>query len=253
MSVTNYQSDGELSGVVLRPTGIDAAEYEGHQSWSPRRWAWEFLRRNPNFIKDCDEVDLDLVDSCAEIALAYGIKSFKHYSEGYYSRRKDGGLKRPTFAEAAIAVKSNMGPKLIGSRKVHLRLRYGQVAIVFDLLRTLGNKRSIGKMTEVAKGAIEKRQGKILKRFVGIALPGFKPKRDKFLLYLRLVDLQAHGIDDETSLRVVNNEFDKDIEELQTEKEQQLAEAQECTSTRYLHIALMVDTRQKRGHRAKTN
>ncbi|HYW58519.1 MAG TPA: hypothetical protein VE934_16315 [Polaromonas sp.] len=252
MSAANDQKDGEPLDVVLRPTGIDAAEYIGHQSWSPRRWAWEFLRRNPGFINDCDEVDLSLVDSCAEIALAYGLKSFKHYSEEYYSRRKDGGLKRPTFAEAAISVKSNMGAKLIGSRKVHLRLSYGQVAIVFDLLRTLSNKRSIAKMTQVAKSALEKRQGKILKRSAGNTLVSFKPKRSKFLTYLRLVDLFAHGFDDETALRLANNEFDKSLKDLRTEKEQQLSEALECSRFRYRQIAVMVEVRPKKKSGATT-
>jgi hypothetical protein len=38
------------------PNWRNKAEYEGYGKWSDRRWAWEFLRRNPDYRALCDEI-----------------------------------------------------------------------------------------------------------------------------------------------------------------------------------------------------
>ena len=40
-----------------RPDGLSIARYKGHETWSYRRWAWEFLRRDDDFIRACAAVD----------------------------------------------------------------------------------------------------------------------------------------------------------------------------------------------------
>ncbi len=40
-----------------RPDGLSIDRYKGHEKWSYRRWAWEFLRRNKDFIKACEALD----------------------------------------------------------------------------------------------------------------------------------------------------------------------------------------------------
>lgn len=49
------------------------------KKWSPRRWAWEFLRRNEDFRADCDTCGT--AEDRKVIAKKYGIKIYKHYSE----------------------------------------------------------------------------------------------------------------------------------------------------------------------------
>lgn len=65
------------------PSGKRIAEYLGWELWSKSRWAWEFLRRNGDFQKDCDAPR-----SYDAIADKYRLRRFKHFAEGYAYGRK---------------------------------------------------------------------------------------------------------------------------------------------------------------------
>jgi hypothetical protein len=67
-----------------RPDGSDINEYRGFEKWSNKRWAWEFLRRNDDFLKAClacGERPTKAVG--VEIAARFGLTRFKHATEAY--------------------------------------------------------------------------------------------------------------------------------------------------------------------------
>jgi hypothetical protein len=81
--------------LIPRPTGLTRDEYRGHEKWSYRRWAWEFLRRNQEFIRACRESRGD-PERQAQVATEFGLKRFKPYTEGFTTN------KRPMFSAASV-------------------------------------------------------------------------------------------------------------------------------------------------------
>ena len=61
-----------------RPDGLSLDRYKGHEKWSYRRWAWEFLRRNEDFIAACDALNRNEKTEI-EIAEEFHLADFKHY------------------------------------------------------------------------------------------------------------------------------------------------------------------------------
>jgi hypothetical protein len=64
-----------------RPDSADGASvYDRAERWGPQRWAWEFLRRNKEFISTCDELRQNGTDAeKLEAAKRFGLKRFKDY------------------------------------------------------------------------------------------------------------------------------------------------------------------------------
>lgn len=60
-----------------RPSGENLEDYDGHDRWSYRRWAWEFLRRNDQFIGACRALEDGDEPRRDEIAKQVGLKKFK--------------------------------------------------------------------------------------------------------------------------------------------------------------------------------
>jgi len=56
-------------------------DYPDYKLWDSQRWAWEFLRRNTEFITDCDSIKSRNLAKQNAIAEKYGLSFFKHYSE----------------------------------------------------------------------------------------------------------------------------------------------------------------------------
>jgi hypothetical protein len=90
-SDSSVGSDRSADDVVMdkfqvwnRPNGKnpDVAQYRGWLTWTPGQWAWEFLRRNPDFQYACGEA----VGSDASkqlLAEKFHLTRFKDYREGY--------------------------------------------------------------------------------------------------------------------------------------------------------------------------
>lgn len=90
-----------------RPSGKDAAAYAGWEAWKPRRWAWEFLRRNKKFQSACD----DEADDRPIIANDFRLREFKDYRQDYAVGEKPrfaaGIHSFPTRAEFVKHIESN--------------------------------------------------------------------------------------------------------------------------------------------------
>ena len=61
--------------------------YKNNEKWTPRRWAWEFLKRKKDFIQRCYDAS-NLTDDAKtaaelEIAKEFRLKKFKDHTEKY--------------------------------------------------------------------------------------------------------------------------------------------------------------------------
>jgi hypothetical protein len=156
-----------------RPTGLDEREYVNWQKWTGNRWAWEFLRRNPQFQSDCRTVDQN--DSPArrnELCEKWGLRRYKSYKEPY---RKHG---KPASFVTSV--------RILGSRRKlrNVQLADGQVAVVFNCLF------SLRKQLAYAAERLKRRQEALEKSGKRIERTNKKPRPVNFLYCLRALDVE---------------------------------------------------------------
>ena len=164
------------------PDGTDESEYEKCRTWSPRRWTWEFLARDMNFRKDCDDVSIGLKDK-EEVAKKYRLKNFKYYFE-----KCKGESGTPKFSMGKISWLSNLDKK-IEKRPIKTSVEAGQVLIRFDLNSASLDKRALTKQLKSAEMYLNK----WLSEYSEKKPPVHSPYRDNFITYLRLLDMLATG------------------------------------------------------------
>lgn len=130
------------------PSGHDIAGYSGWESWSRRRWAWEFLRRNSQFQEACRERRDDLLT----IAADYRLREFKDYREDYRmnARPKFGGVRSfPSEAEFVERNRTGVDPAAFETRT---DLFPSEVLIRFQIAPLLGaEKTGIDAQFELAR------------------------------------------------------------------------------------------------------
>lgn len=167
------------------PSGEDLAEYKGHERWSLRRWAWEFLRRNEDFRTRCDEVDAGDIKAQRKIAEDFGLREFKHYEERYGK-----GDTRTRFRVNWISYTSNANSLI--KRKLDPRtLAPGQIHIRFDLESMRGDRKAIEPQLRAARKVIEHQMTLYVKMKDGpdSEIIERKPKYIYFIRHLRTLDL----------------------------------------------------------------
>ena len=182
--------------------GKNAKDYEKCTSWSPRRWAWEFLCRNSEFQKASDAAINGTEKERALVAKNFGLVKFKNYAE---VQTKSAGY--PTFKDGAIKSFENLG-----SEKVEeiIEVYPGQVVIRFKLTAKSNVKQSLDEQLKKAKAKLQKKTDefhKILNRKFGTK----NPKANLFSEYLRILDMQAQGLE-ESEILVYLNELPDDFE-----------------------------------------
>lgn len=124
--------------------GENMAVYKGHEKWSRRRWAWEFLRRNEKFQEDCDRANLDDPEAIDAIAKEFGLRKFKNYRESFSIGDK------PTFS---VSVRMYQSQENVDRR---LRLESSEVLLRFNLsYATKNNKFLKGQLTQT-RGLLKK-------------------------------------------------------------------------------------------------
>lgn len=172
-----------------RPDGSNLERYKSCRKWTYRRWAWEFLRRNENFIKACNRVRAKGDDEKQQVADEFGLTKFKDYKEAYSS-----GVGIPRFTLGKITIKSNLGAGQDRKSVKQVKVAEGQVGVVFDLNHVLEDKNVLRKQLRVATKTLQEN----LKAFEGITGRKAKPARPKaifFLNYIRILDCLAAGKD----------------------------------------------------------
>ena len=164
-----------------RPTGTTKDEYAGHEKWTYRRWAWEFLRRNPEFIKACKLAKDDLAKQ-VEVASEFGLKRFKPHTEAYGRDRR-----LPVFLSAAVGTWSAVDASR--KRNVSVTLREGQVLVRFNLAAGREDARAIQAQLVTAEKTIRALQRKYMQAIAAEEPAASESKPMYFVRHLRLLDL----------------------------------------------------------------
>lgn len=178
---------GKISSAKKRPDGADAGRYKDLEKWSYRKWAWEFLRRNSEFIAECKRVHNGSDAKKQAVAEQFGLKKFKIYSEKY-----NGASGTPRFSMGAISSWTNLDCDNAEDRRVAIRLGHGQVLVRFDLAPVIQDVKALDRQLRLAEQRIKRRLAeyqKIIKKEAAI----HKHKAMNFGIYIRLLDLLNAG------------------------------------------------------------
>jgi hypothetical protein len=190
-----------------RPSWDDRSSYPPEpENWSYRRWAWEFLRRNPAYQEDCRKVDREpswlalwktektargrgsqrmSADRLrnAETAARYGRCELKWFGEEY---RDEEDEERLWLAETVTPGK---GWRPSGN-EIRMDLENGQVAMIFDLNRCLESGQAAkASMLAHAKAILDQELETYDSKLpVERRSKSVKVHRHKLFLWLRLYD-----------------------------------------------------------------
>lgn len=224
----------------MQPKGLNEEEYKNYKDWSNRKWAWEFLRRNDDFRQRCRAARTETDQQ--EVADDFGLKRFKHYREGNFSRKL--GWRIPIFKAGAISSWSNVAGNE-GARKRHnVTLAHGQTLIRFDLAAALTSPRGLRMQLANAQKRIEARIAQYVEATGKEAGKGATPHRDLFIRHLRLLDLLHSKHTEEQALAIVNKD-DLGGQEVdansKNELRKQMVQARYYAERGYIDIAMMKD------------
>lgn len=170
-----------------RPDALDGDRYKNISRWSYKRWAWEFLRRNENFIKECKRVEFSSNEEKQDVAKAFGLKKFKSCKEGYLS--KSG---YPKFSLGSISSWSYLQLSSEEPQIFEVEIKYGQVLIRYDLASALADKKVLDKQLQSAESRVRRRM-EIFENKIQKKAAEHRPKAYNFGKYIRLLDYLAHG------------------------------------------------------------
>ncbi|MBS3913961.1 MAG: hypothetical protein KG003_05645 [Bacteroidetes bacterium] len=214
-----------------RPNGKDINRYKGMEKWSYRKWAWEFLRRNNDFILACKKCEVGTDDEKQAIANQFGLLRFKDYRDPY-----TGSYGKPKFTSDLLTSWSNQN----GDRSSKsIELEQGMVLVRFDLNASFIDTQSLDKQLQLAKGRLKKRlkeySEKLNKKTV-THHHSFKT----FGIYIRLLDLLANRKTYAECARDIEpiKSADKTKEELSENIKQRIKKAREYTTHGYRFLAL---------------
>jgi hypothetical protein len=117
-----------------RPNWEDAKSYDfDPKTLSYRGYAWEFLRRNPNFqAQSKAALDSQSQQESEKVASRYGLRDLVSYLDEYEPGKPDLIWLSETICEPPIVHRK-------GKISTVHQLRFGEVALIFDLDATLGS------------------------------------------------------------------------------------------------------------------
>lgn len=170
-----------------RPEGADIDRYKNIENWSYRKWTWEFLRRNEEFIAACKKVKFRTDEEKLIVARQFGLKQFKNFSESY-----KGASGSPKFSIGTITSWSKIKSEDIAIRLEKITLGSGEILIRYDLASAMQDTRALQNQLRSAEKLLNKR----LKEYAAqreTEPDSHKPKAEPFGIYLRLLDLLATG------------------------------------------------------------
>lgn len=215
-------------------TGINADDYKKCEKWNPRRWAWAFLCRNPDFIRESDEVQNGADAAKKKVARKYGLVSFKYY--GQVQTKKDGF---PTFKDGAIKTWANFTEE---TEEYSISLGTGQVLVRFKLQTEVNAEQSLNAQIEKARKILHKKRDELEKQIKKVI--GKKaPNSTSFIEYLRILDMQAHGIKDAKEITIKlfgigDPETEANIDDKVRHTRRKIAAANQYAKVLYRYIAL---------------
>lgn len=170
---------------------LDPARYEDHETWTNKRWAWEFLLRNPDFQKACDGLDEGATPQKKRaIARKFGLAKFKHYDEPYESG--DGESTEPMFISKAV---SPIRPQRQGNGRWirPITIRPGQLAVRFDLRLALADNRILDAQIATARKILERQLDRWRNAEEIVPKNGRQRPMPRLLLQLKILDTRTQA------------------------------------------------------------
>jgi hypothetical protein len=172
----------------------DGSRYTGWETWKNHRWAWEFLRRNDEFVEACDRV-ADGKDNAKAVAKRFHLRRFKRYDEPYEIIDARNQKVKPAFISSSVSgiqVPVNENELQEARRSIRrLTLDIGQVVVRFDLSVAMEYpKRLDGQIVSVT-GALKK-QLERLQNAMGVDAKDSRNKSNasRLLHLLKVLDMQ---------------------------------------------------------------
>lgn len=235
------------------PNGKLVKDYGDYTTWSNRRWAWEFLRRHPEYIQICKELRPNmrsprgpLFGKAKIAAQEFGRVNLKHYMEPY----GDDDKSRNWIAESVVDwdIGDERNPKS------EYELMDGQVSMVFDISRmNVTGTAAVAAMLEHAREilieASEKYNARGLigpklteaKKSRTVAARARRPERDieTRLTWLRVFDaLEIHGVETVKAAKefVAPSSDENDLDEIDlSEKKKKVLSAYRVKARTYVN------------------
>lgn len=133
-------------------------EYPNHKLWGNKSWAWQFLKRDKDFISDCKAVEaLKGIERKLEenkIARKYGLRIFIPYD------KKINEVLYPVILFNPI---SYWVHEDWSEQEEILKTEKEQVVVVFDLLKTLDDKLALDEQVDYIKKILEEQRDEMIK------------------------------------------------------------------------------------------
>lgn len=218
-----------------RPDGSDLERYKNCDKWIYRKWAWEFLRRNPKFIEACNRVR-DKGDAEKQlVAEEFELVEFKDYREAYSSPVSDA----PRFLLGKLTIKSNLGAGQDCKSIKQIKVAEGQVGVLFDLNDVIQDANALKKQLRLVDKVLRDRLA-TFENVVGIKAKSAKFKPSLFPEYIRILDCLAAGYSQSKIAQIILPEMagigrDALIEKIKPK----IKSAKEHSNEKYQSIALL--------------
>lgn len=175
-------------GVFIRPNWQDKSSYPDHKDWSFSNWAWEFLRRNEDFQRQCISAENASAAKQLQVAKQFGLQDLKDFREDFFTSNVPEWL---SVLPGVLSRATKKGGKL-GERSIP----HGQVVMSFDLAQMLNNRPTLDAQVYNAGFYLNE----CLKEYA--ALQGKsprspRPQKAKLFKYLRVYDAANYaGVSD---------------------------------------------------------
>jgi len=218
-----------------RPDGYEEDRYKNLEKWTYHRWAWEFLRRNEDFIKACEKTkilaDGDEQEEKKRVAAEFRLAKFKNYTEGYTS-----GAGKPIFTIGTIRTWGS----LIDDKEISIKLKAGQMVVRFNLNNMLDDAGSYTKQLRLAEAKVSLKLEELKALMNHKEKVQHKPRPHPYGQYLRILDHLASG---KSHLECANLIFPEnaninDKTEMQSFISSPIRAARKLAKTGYLNLSL---------------
>ena len=178
----------KTDGVLRRPNWQDKSSYPDHTDWSFSNWAWEFLRRNEAFQRQCTSAENASAAKRLHVAKQFGLQELKDFREHFFTGKVPEWLSvLPGVISRATEKEERLEERLV---------QHGQVVMTFDLKEMLNNRPTLDAQVYNAGFYLND----CLKEYA--ALQGKsprspRPQKAKLFKYLRVYDAANYaGISD---------------------------------------------------------
>lgn len=184
-SIAMLSATASTIASAVFPTGLKISEYPQSNKWTNRRWAWEFLTRNPKFREFCEGIT-EKQPPAKEVTQTslteFGLLKFKDYREPYR-------YPLPKFSSAQASFWADTSKGTFGARKKkRLSMGPGEIIIRASLRDALQskNRKALVKYIDT----LLERKATEWANLNGVQ-PSSSTVRGDFLALLRILDLVA--------------------------------------------------------------